>query len=452
MLERVKGWFKVAPGQGISLISSWLANAKWFIEAKFLPLAQRAYAQNEVVYACLRLLSSGIAEPSIKAYTVDEKGTRAELDPMHPLSKLMRRPNELMTEYEFWELVTLHISIVGRSFWWKQRSNGDMQMALWPLRPDRVGYVYSNSDKEGERVLSGYSYADPGDGSIKFITRRDVLAFNLPNPAGESGGIVEGLGPVEVLARQIASDNEATKFIGALLANYAAPTTVLSIKATMKPGEAQAIKNHFRSEFGGANLGIPAVIDADTTISQIGFNPRQLELGAVRSVSESRISAALGVPAVLVGLQTGIDASTYNNVSGMRRFFAETTLSTLWRRFSDQYQHDIAEEFDENLECDFDLSDVTALAINRQEAIIPVKEGFAAGAVTRNEYREALGLEPLAPEIGDVLLIPSNMLEVPLALPEIDTVAVRAFNWPGYALVERKNGHQEEETKVHAGS
>ncbi|KKN82063.1 hypothetical protein LCGC14_0313300 [marine sediment metagenome] len=448
MIDRFKSFWnglKATPTQGISLISSWLANMAWLIETKFLPLARQAYARNEVVYACLRLLAHGVAEPPMKAF-LDGGDKRQELPEGHKLLELMRHPNELMTEYRMWALTTLHLGITGRSVWWKERNMTGQLLALWPLRPDRVGPIYSNSNEPGERVLWGYSYQQPGDAQIISIPRKDVVSFTLPDPAGESGGIVEGLGPLEVLSRQIASDNEATKFVGALLANYAAPTTVLSIKAKLNQETARQVKEHFRAEFGGAMLGTPAVVDGDTTITTIGFNPRQLDLSSIRTVSESRIAGALGVPAILAGLQAGLDAATYNNVSGMRRFFAETTLSNLWRNLQEQYQTDVAAEFDERIITEFDTSEVRALAINRQEALVPIRDGFQDGALTRNEYREALGFEA-APN-GDVFLVSANIIEIPAALVK---EPVRSYSMPGYAEIET-NGHRTEEDILVAGA
>src|SRR5206468_2572086 len=106
--------------------------------------------------------------------------------------------------------------------------------ALWPLRPDRVGPIYSTSDAEGEHVLAGWSYLVPGTSNYLGLPRRDVLTFNFPDPSGDSGGIVEGLGPLQVLASEVGADNEATKFVGSLLANSAVPGVVLTTKTPLK--------------------------------------------------------------------------------------------------------------------------------------------------------------------------------------------------------------------------
>lgn len=408
MLNWLKSFMKTRL-KGISLVSNWMVNQLWMIETRFLSLAREAYGGNEVVYACLRVLSQGVPEPPLIAYELGTN-TRTVLDLEHPLVKLIRDPNELMTEFEFMELTTLQLSISGRSTWWKERNNVGQIIALWPLRPDRVGPIYSNSSVEGQRVLSGWSYVPPDGKEPIPIPRGDVVAFNYPDPAGESGGIVEGLGSLEVLARQISSDNEATKFVGSLLANYAAPTIALQVKRDINDKETlELIKAQFRHEFGGANRGIPAVLAGETEIKTIGFNLRELEFPDLRNVSETRICAALGVPAILAHLQAGLKASTYSNVEQARLYFAETTLSSIWRRFQDQWTKDIASEFGDNIICEFDTFRVRALAAKQEATLKPVENGFRQGVITVNEYRKALGYNPVPDEVGNVFLLQGNI-------------------------------------------
>lgn len=401
--------------RGLTLVPSWLANVKWLISTKFLPLAQQAYGQNEVVFACLRLLSQSVPEAPLIAYQRNPaQGTKTPVEYDHALAKLIRQPNPLMTEYEFWELTTLHMAIVGRSTWWKQRNNDGTIRALWPLRPDRVGPYYSDSMEEGKEVLWGWTYQLPGAGDYVLLPRHDVLSFNFPDPTGESGGIVEGFGPLQVLAKQVASDNEATKFVGALLANYAAPTVALKIKSPIRnEAEANLIKAKFRQEFGGSNRGTPALLDADTDITIIGFNLQQLEFPELRNTSESRIAAALGVPAILAGLKVGLQMGNNRaSVTEQRAYFAETTLSNYWRRYQDQYTLDIATEFGADLMTDFNTLGVHAMAAHFQQKIAPVRNAFKDGAATRNEYRNAIGLPLLPPMKGDIFVIPMNMQEL----------------------------------------
>ncbi len=401
-----------ARSRGLSLIASWLSGVLWTFDTTWQSLVKETYGKNPVAYSCVRLLSQSVPEARLTAYT-GEGDKREELEATHPLRVLLKRPNELMTRFEADELTTIQMSVVGRSVWWKERSVAGQVIALWPLRPDRVGPVYSTSSQPGQKVLAGYAYQSPDMTTPVLIPRRDALAFNFPDPDGESGGIVEGFGPLSAVSRQIAADNKATDHVGALLANYAQPGVALKVQDSVDEETANLIKAKFKQEFGGTRLGMPAILDAGAEIQTLGFTLRDLEFPELRANAEARVCGAVGVPPILAGVKVGLDRSTFSNMQEARGFFAETTLSWYWRRYADQYTNDLAAEFGEDLTCEYDTSEVRALAGQKIEKLTPVKEAWSVGVVMRNEYRHALGLDPLDPELGEVLFVPSNGTVVP---------------------------------------
>lgn len=421
MFDWLRSWGRKAQGQ-LALVSPWLRSVVWTISRSFLALAREGYGNNSIVYACLRLLSQSVPEAPLLAYQVGPDLERKPLPHDHALAALIRAPNPLMTEYEMIELITLCLGIVGRSHWWKQRDRAGRVAALWPLRPDRVGPRYGGGEDDAEiatdarlAVLGGWTYVPPGGGEAQFIPLDDMLSFNFPDPAGETGGIVEGLGWVQVLAREIETDNEATTFVGSLLKNNAMPGAVLKVKQpNISKDAAERIKRLFGNQFGGTQRGMTAVVDADTEFLAAGFSLQQLEFPDLRNIAESRIAAAAGVPAVLVGLKVGIDAGIKATITEQRQYFSETTLANYWRRLSDQFTNDLAAEFGEGIVCRFDASQVKALAEQSKTQLQPIKEGFVAGAVTIDEYRvRVLGLPELPNGLGAVLLIPSTSTATP---------------------------------------
>jgi len=65
----------------------------------------------------------------------------------------------------------------------------------------------------------------------------------------------------------------------------------------------------------------------------VGTNLRDLDYSVVQGHGETRIAAAAGVPAIIVGFSEGLEASTYSNFAQARRAFADKTLRPLWRNF-----------------------------------------------------------------------------------------------------------------------
>ncbi|MFH0900538.1 MAG: phage portal protein [Pseudomonadota bacterium] len=400
--------------RGLTFIANWLAGILWNLDDTWHTLVSQTYGRNPVAYNCVRLLSQSIPEARLTAYQ-GEGDKRKELPSDHPLRLLFKQPNELMTRFEMDELTTIQMSVVGRSVWWKERSVGGAPIALWPLRPDRVGPAYSVSDRPGEHVLAGWAYQEPDMSIPKFIPRRDAISFNFPDPDGESGGMVEGFGPLSAVRSQIAADNKATDHVGALLANYAQPGVVIEIQdGGLDETEINLMKAKFRQEFGSDNLGRVGVVQAGAKITPLGFTLQQLEFPELRANAEARICGALGVPAILAGVKVGLTESNQRaTTQELRAFFAETTLSWYWRRYADQFTNDLAPDFGEDITCEYDTSKVRALAGQKLEALTPIKEAWANGGAMRNEYRNALGLDLLDPEMGEVLFVPSSGTVLP---------------------------------------
>lgn len=396
-----------APAGSLSIVPTYLAHLLYLISQRFRDLATEGYGGNAAVFACVQLLKNSVAEPPLIAYTRREDG--APGDPLawdHPLRQRIRTPNPLMTEAEMWEMVELHCDIAGRSCWWKERDAVGRMIALWPLRPDRVGPIYAGVEDfaRGERVIVGWSYLVPGTVHYLAIPRRDVVSYNFPDPMGESGGIVEGWGPLQALLREVSADNEATNYVGNLLHNDARPGIVLEVQGTItSPDDAKVIKASFVDEFGGRRRGSPAVVDRGTNVTSVGFDMHQLEFPALRRIAESRICAAFGVPAILVGLLVGLEAGIRATIAEQREFFAETTLAGRWRRYSDQFTLDVASEYGAEIVCAFDTTKVKALAAQSSVKVKELTDAAALGAVTKNELRDALGLPPR--DDGDVYIL-----------------------------------------------
>jgi hypothetical protein len=55
-----------------------------------------------------------------------------------------------------------------------------------------------------------------------------------------------------------------------------------------------------------------------TKVEQFGFSPEQLLLRELRRIPEERVTAVLGVPAIVAGLGAGLDRSTFTNMAEAR--------------------------------------------------------------------------------------------------------------------------------------
>jgi HK97 family phage portal protein len=225
------------------------------------------------------------------------------------------------------------------------------------------------------------------------------MVDKFPDPSGETGGLAEGLGPMQVLAAEVGADNEATRFVGSLVSNYAMPGLVIEIADEIKSlDQAKIIKQSFIQQFGGARRGEPAVVGSNAKLAQLGFSLKDLEFPSLRMHTETRISAAFGVPAILVGLEAGIKQGVQATIDEMRDHFTETTLTAYWRRLSDTFAKSVANDplsrfgGGKGLIVKFDTTKVLAFAAQADKELQNMIELYKDGACTANEVRVLAGL------------------------------------------------------------
>jgi phage portal protein BeeE len=133
------------------------------------------------------------------------------------------------------------------------------------------------------------------------------------------------------------------------------------------PEIADELKARISAAYGGDNVGSTAVLSPGAKLTALGFSPEQLDMKTLHRVPEERISAVLGVPAIVAGLGAGLDHATYSNVAQAREAFTETKLIPLWRSIAAALTIQLLPDFvtDSSTVIDFDTSDVRALATDR---------------------------------------------------------------------------------------
>ncbi len=145
----------------------------------------------------------------------------------------------------------------------------------------------------------------------------------------------------------------------------------------------------------------------------MAFSPQELDYKGLRRLPEERISAVLGVPAILAGLGAGLDRATYSNAGELREFFTEQTLAPLWRRMAAECTLQLGTDFalTPSQQVAFDIGQVRALQADEDALFDRWVKAVQAGTATVADFRRAVGLETT--EADDVYLRPVSQLEVP---------------------------------------
>ncbi len=249
----------------------------------------------------------------------------------HELVELLETPNDYYGGDELLAGMIVSDITDGNSYLLKLRNASGRLAELWwiphtliepkgskqPLGPFIEYYEY---------VVGGRRYEIPPSEIVHIRHGLDPL-----NPR-------KGMSRLKGQLREIMTDEEAGRFTAALVQNMGVPGLVVS----PKPGEtdidepgAQMIKAKLDQGVGGSNRGRTVVLTTATELHTFGFSPKEMDLASVRGVPEERISAALGVPAAVVGLGTGLSQTKVGaTMKELREMATEQGLVPMWRRFS----------------------------------------------------------------------------------------------------------------------
>jgi len=358
---------------------------------------------NSALFACLAVKARAFQEAPLRVYRFLGDGTEAWLDD-HPLMELLADPHPSLSQPEFNFWISMCLDTAGEAFLRKIRNRAGEVVQLWPLSPTAVTPETTEADKRAGVFISHYVVDDRTDARLE-LPPEDVLHFrNGVDDADHR----RGLSPLKRLLREVASDEEATRFLEDLLGNFA----VTSLAVSVPPGpvltedQAKQIRDRLREDYGGSarNRGHVAVVANGATLQQVGFSPQQLDLKLAHYIPETRMCAVLGVPPTLISLASGLEHAIYNNVRQGQEHFYEQTIVPLWRSVAATYTKQLLRPDytqDRSIRMRYDLMDVRALQEDENEKWARLSVAVEKAWITKDEARAEVGLEPLPNGLGE---------------------------------------------------
>tara|TARA_R100000808_G_scaffold1666_1_gene7386 strand:+ start:486 stop:2465 length:1980 start_codon:yes stop_codon:yes gene_type:complete len=393
-LDRFIPYRKQEPNDAVvsAVVSNFdIGNA--FPDASYSNFAREGYAGNELVFACIREIATSASEAFLRLY--DDVQEPIENS---PVAQLLQKPAVGTTQYEFLEELLTHLHIAGNVYVLKERA-GIGVVSLMLLRPDRI------------EIKPGRGYQYDINGARYILPFEDVAHLKFPNPNND----YYGLSPLQVLAKQVNLDTDATKFTKAFFNNAGVPSGILKVKRKLtSQDEANRLRSAWRNQFqGNRNWHRIAILDEDASYETMGSSLGDMEMPALRALSETRICSAFGVPAILVGANTGLQRSTYSNYGEARESFWEETLLPMYRRVEQFMGGMLAEEFPaERGSVAFDFSEVRALQedqdalVQRQLVRAQTAKEFINAGFTPDAALQAAGIEL---ELEHTGLLPTSL-------------------------------------------
>jgi HK97 family phage portal protein len=275
--------------------------------------------RNSAVAACLRVLKTNFAEPSLGVAVLDADGNENHVAG-HELPTLLDKPNKHYDGGVLWGATVLSLKTDGNAYWLKVYSRLGKLVELWWVPPWLIKPVWP---ADGSQFIAKYRYEV--NGRYYYLDPSDVVHFRQGlDPRNDRLGLAD----LKAAVREVATDNEASTFIAAVLRNMGVPTVVISPLeqgGTFAEGVPDDIRSQWRSNQTGERRGDPLVSDS-LKVERLSLSPKEMSLADIPDRLEDRICALLGVPAMLAGLTSGATHKTYANYGEGRKSLYEDTI------------------------------------------------------------------------------------------------------------------------------
>jgi HK97 family phage portal protein len=369
-------------------------------------------SRNSIVMGCVLWICRTFPEAPVRVCAVNADGEDTPLD-NHPLKLLLDTPNPYYPGELLWSATLADRTITGNAYWLKVRSALGRVVELWWIPSTMMEPKWP---EDGSQFISYYEYK-PGTDPIRVETR-DVVHFRYQT--FDPHNIRKGLSPIQSVVREIFTDDEAANYTASMLRNVGVPPVVIAPGADASPSEEelQQTKQRYQEVTTGDARGQALVMSGPTTVTTLGFNPLQMDVRNLRMVPEERISALLGIPAAVVGLGTGLDNTKVGaTMSEMREQAYESNIIPTQRLMAAELRTQLLREFGDirKLKLDFDLGKVRVLQADENDLHDRARKDLLAGGIVLNEFRQMIGLDPLAGAEGDAFYVPSLVTPTPAA-------------------------------------
>jgi hypothetical protein len=151
-------------------------------------------------------------------------------------------------------------------------------------------------------------------------------------------------------------------------------------------------------------------------VQALSMNPEQMKLRDVRTIPEERVTAMVGIPAIVVGLGAGLQRSTFANMAEAREAAYENFMIPSQRELSEEMSTQLLIDFvsdPQNWRLFFDLAQVRVLQADENDLHNRARTDLSGGLITLDEARDLIGMAPLEKDLGDLFYLPGTVTPTP---------------------------------------
>ena len=371
--------------------------------------AKKLYQTQDNLKAVVDFLSNSIAQLPLKVYVRSDETDR-QRDRDSVAAKLLWRPNEDQTGYEFIRALALEYFVFGAVYVWvlpDSDSESGYQIRIIPSE-------WVKSTEKANAYAPETIVVTTKNGSSFEIPRTEFVQFKTYSP-GNPGGYIS---PISGLRQTLQEQIEAGNFRKQLWHSSGRLNAQITRPANVQPWDDEARKR-FAAAFseswgaGGSKAGSIPVLEDGMEIKPFSTSFKEAQWTESVKLSREAVAAAYGVnPSLIWHSDTQTYASSKDNARALYAECLGPVLQMIQQRINSFLLPMVGA--DPNLYVEFDLTEKLKGSFEERASILQASVG--GPWLTRNEARADNNLPPI--EGGDELIVPLNVLEGGQASPQ----------------------------------
>lgn len=344
------------------------------------PITEGQALRVSAVYACVRLLSDSIAMLPCSLYEkVGRKNVIAANNPVHLVLSI--RPNSWQTAYEFWRMVITHLLLRG-NFYAEKVIYRSKVTDLIPLNP---AWMRAKVLETGGIV---YEYRKNGTETVIYSQEQ---IFHV---RGLSIDGVTGMSVLEAARNSIGVSIKTEEYSAQLFTNGVRPSGVLQSEKALNKEAYERLREDFTEHYAGAgNNQRPMILEDGLTWQQMSMTAEDSQFIDQRKYSVAEIARFFGVPPHAIG---DIDRGTSwgSGIEQQNVGFLIHTLGPYLVNIQQTCIRDLLPRSDQTkFVVKFDTALLTRPDFKARQTGYQIMT--TNGAMSRNEWREKEGFEPI---------------------------------------------------------
>lgn len=365
---------------------NWAYNTLW-TKSESLSLYEKSLYANKAITK--RATSVAKTEFTLK----DKGGNPVDSGEGLEWLKLLDRPNDNQTGDQFLYLMQKYYDIVGSAFILKKFNGlayeGRRPNALEILRSDLVEVI---TNQEQTEILR-FEY-NIGGVVHKYLPEEIIY---IPNPSPRNPLFGESL--LASAVRSIDTEEQISQYHANVLRNGGKLESIFKVKNLSNQQQLDDMEARYKDKYATAvKGGRPLFMGGDIELVTTGLKPSELSFMETKLMTLDDIVIATSVPRILLAMGS---KETFANADAGIAVYLKETIKPLVENLVNIFNWRLLPD-------EFTLGFVDPTPIDKEQKRKDIETADKVHALTTNEKREMLGLEPI--KGGDDILVPFNLL------------------------------------------